>query len=114
MPSRRTQELEHAHGAGRLLTREGEWVADVSYNLRLYQEILEDGVHGRGPRTKPGMKGGRGSLRATIGSVVDFGDHVESVLDLDDGRTVDIAISKWSPLDSTCDFRTSGEVRSAP
>ncbi len=116
MPTGHTEEVEYAWGAGRLLTREGEWVADVLYDLRLYQEMLEDGAHGRERRTTPGLKSGRGWLRCAPDSVVDFSQHVESVLELekDDGRTTDIVISNPSATDSTCVFETSGARRDAP
>ena len=101
---------ERLVGLGRLLTRENEFLCEVSYDLQLRQEILiAETLSGRSEIE--GLRSGIGTIELTDESSA-LWNTAEAILELDSGEEVNVLFPNGlSPLRRAHAFITSGEIR---
>jgi len=76
-------------GSGQLLEEDGKTVANVTYRIDVFQQMIDMGTG----QKKPGMKKLEGSIFAAAPSVLHLLVNTDFILVMEDGRKLSIFIS---------------------
>ena len=106
MRLRRRQTRDRYVGSGHLCARDGGVICGVRYHLQFFQEMIPAGSLEDPYREIGGLIDGQGRILLEDNTHL---DGLEYVLELDDGRRIDIILD-GSILSATRTFVTSGEL----